>query len=280
MSITVHGEKSHVADIIRGASTEIVEQEFRLGTFALTDDIEVRAVDNGDMLHVSLLDFALVHETWETAIFLIREGFPFIADLETTDTALRIGESCFSTLGFLIERRTARSVIFALLEYRRTEIDVLKLAVVKYPASINTRRLDAGAYIFYDARPRWPYEKTSWNALEFAIFHTNIPVLHTMFHVQTIPSCVLGNLLEMARHDDTRIHLSRHVIEAFYLEALQREHQAIATVWACKTVPGNVWRDLAEILVPRLLADTFPYRTKIMDTKKRKNPPKKKKLKK
>ena len=47
------------------------------------------------------------------------------------------------------------------------------------------------------------------------------------------------------------------ILMVHWVLAEQREKRALATAFSCKSVPGNVWRDLTEILVPRMLAHTI-----------------------
>lgn len=289
MSITVHGEKSHVADIIGAAATEIVEQEYRAGKFALTDGILVK--NNGREFVMTLLDYSITRGTWKTTIFLIDQGCPIVLDVEGVcdDEYVR-----FSTLGWAMIHEEGlfgdrhydkrRDMARGLIRRRHAEIDVLKPCAIGFDIrqeaeeAMGTLWLGRGS-ISVAVHNIWPLDKRSWNALEFSILCQREPLLDVMLRVQAVPARVLWDFILLCR-DRVNHMWAYEILAVHWTLAEQREKRALATAWACKAVPGNVWRDLAEILVHRLLADTFPYRTKMMDTKKRKNPPKKKKLKK
>ena len=262
MSITVHTEKSHVADIIGAACTEIVEQEYRAGKFALTDGILV--VDNGREFCMSLLDYSIARGTWKTAIFLIEQGCPIIPDVEGVCDDTQYAQ--FSTLGWatlheeVFYYSEARDVACALIHHRHAEIDVFKSCAIGYDPYREAENIHGGLWIGRGSTraplaPRWPREKTSWNALEFAILMKRGALPDIMLRTQAVPSKVLWDAMLMCKDD--RDESGYEVLMIHWVVAEQREKRALATAWACKRVPGNVWRDLTEILVPRVLAHTI-----------------------
>jgi hypothetical protein len=104
-------------------------------------------------------------------------------------------------------------------------------------------------------RALWETNKTSWNALEFSILLMREQLLDLMLRTQAVPSRVLWELMFVCKKDPDQ--WAYEVLMIHWVLAEQREKRALATAWACKSVPGNVWRDLTEILVPRVLADTL-----------------------
>jgi hypothetical protein len=120
-----------VADIIGAACTEIVEQEFRAGKFALTDGILFVDAKNGREHVATLLDYSIERCTWSTAIFLIQQGCPIVPDLE--EGVCGDERAQFSTLGWAIIHEEgfypepSRDVACALMRHRYADIDIMEL---------------------------------------------------------------------------------------------------------------------------------------------------------
>lgn len=263
--ITVHGEKSYIADIIGAAATEIVEQEFCAGKFTLTDGILVK--DNGREFCMTLLDYSIARGTWLTATFLIDQGCPIVPDVEGVCDDDKYAQ--FSTLGWatihdaegLYHRDVTEDVACALIQRRHAEIDVLKPCVIGYDPYKEAEHIFGGLWIGRGSTrasltQQWPRDKTSWNALEFAILTKRGALPDIMLQTQAVPSKVLWDVMLVCKGDPLD-ESGYEVLMVHWVLAEQREKRALATAWACKMVPGNVWRDLTEILVPRVLAHTI-----------------------
>jgi hypothetical protein len=273
--ITVHGEKSHVADIIGAAATEIVEQEYRAGKFALTDGIVV--VEKGGHARVAtLLDYSIERCTWSTALFLIRQGCPIVADLEDEARSLFDGHEQFSSLAWAmmwedgLYDEKEKNIAWALMELRDVEIDILKTCALGYDPRQDAEHLFGGPWIGRGSVKAplslaWPPGKTSWNALEFCILFCGGSLLDVMLRTQAVSCSILRDLMKLCRDRAW----AYNIMERHWVVAEQREKRALATAWTCKAVPGNVWRDLAGILVPRVLAHAIRQQDDGQEKKKK-----------